>query len=58
VTAVNQDLRRPDDGRPRTVRIPDDLWERVSRKAARDDRSIASAVRHALRLYVEGVTGG
>jgi predicted DNA-binding protein len=35
------------------IRMPLDLHEAIKRKAAREERSMAQAIRHAIRLYAE-----
>jgi predicted transcriptional regulator len=39
---------------PRSIRIPQDLWDRVSEIADADDRSASYVVVEAIRLFVEG----
>lgn len=41
--------------RPTLVRLPPDLHEAIKAKAAAEERSMAQAIRHALRLYTEPV---
>ena len=35
------------------IRMPAELHEAIKRKAASEERSMAQAIRHALRLYTE-----
>lgn len=44
----------PEGWRLVVVRMPADLHDAIRAKAAADERSMAQAMRHALRLYVEG----
>lgn len=36
------------------IRMPADLHAAIKAKAESDERTMAQAIRHALRLYVEG----
>jgi hypothetical protein len=40
--------------KPVVIRMPAGLHEAVKKKAATEDRSMASAIRYALRTYAEG----
>ena len=40
------------ESKPVVVRMPADLHEAVKAKAAREERSMAQAIRHAIRIYV------
>lgn len=35
------------------VRVPTELWDRVKARCEREDRTVTSAVRQALRLWLE-----
>lgn len=39
--------------RPTLVRLPPDLHEAIKAKAAAEERSMAQAIRHALRIYTQ-----
>lgn len=39
---------------PVVIRMPAELHEAVKAKAAREERSMAAAIRYAIRCYVEG----
>ncbi len=41
--------------KPVVVRMPADLHEAIKVKAAAEERSMAQAIRHALRLYTDGL---
>jgi predicted HicB family RNase H-like nuclease len=42
--------------RPTLVRLPPDLHDAIKAKAAAEERSMAQAIRHALRLYTQAAT--
>ena len=44
------------EARPVVIRMPADLHEAVKNKAAAEERSMAQAIRHALKIYT-GMTG-
>ena len=37
---------------PRTVRVPDDLWDAALEVAAQEDESVSEVIRRALTDYV------
>ena len=39
--------------KPVVIRMPVDLHDAIKRKAAAEERSMAQAIRHALRIYTE-----
>lgn len=46
-------MSKPTDGsRDILVRLPADLHAAIKAKATREERSMAQAIRHALRIYV------
>lgn len=42
--------------RPTLVRLPPDLHDAIKAKAAAEERSMAQAIRHALRIYTQAAT--
>lgn len=36
-----------------TVRVPDDVWNRLKSLAEKNDRNVTQEVRRAVRLYLE-----
>jgi predicted transcriptional regulator len=37
----------------RTIRVPDDLWKAVQKKAASEDRTVTSVIIEALESYLD-----
>ncbi len=46
-------VSRKQELRPTLVRLPPDLHEAIKAKAAAEDRTMAQAIRHALRVYTK-----
>ena len=44
------------DLRPVVIRMPTDLHQAVKQTAAAEERSMAQAIRYALRMYVQNAT--
>jgi predicted HicB family RNase H-like nuclease len=53
VVTTNRTASKGDDVRPVVIRMPSELHQAVKAKAATEERSMAQAIRYALRLYTQ-----
>ena len=44
-------MANKDEAKPVVIRMPADLHQAIKAKAASEERSMAQAIRHALRIY-------
>ena len=51
--SLDYDQKRDGDIRPVVIRMPAELHQAVKAKAASEERSMAQAIRFALRQYIE-----